>query len=487
MSGTDSNSLSRRDRVGIPEAPFGNDGFRNSLKPSSVAGFLLVALLAAGMTTDARGDDITPPSSGTAAAKGPLRYDDWFTNAAMRVDLFHTGVATESFYSLDEIVREAVWPGTRRYLLDPFDYGTYRFRIIDKASSREVFRMGYATLFEEWTGTEEAKGTRRSMSESVRFPWPKRPVTLAIDKRQRNGKFKEVYSLAIDPASHRIRRGGHFEGFEAVELIDGPTADHALDIVIVPEGYARQDEGKLRADLARFAASLIQHEPFQSNRARLHVRGVLAYSRESGVSEPRKGIFKDTLLGASFNTFDSPRYLTLLHTKAMREVASLVPYDNVFVMVNTARYGGGGVYNQWAVFPSDNEYDDYVMLHEFGHHMGGLGDEYYDSAISMDEDAMYPPGTEPWEPNITAYLGKERKNIKWHAMIGESTPLPTPEEDKYASSVGLFEGAGYKAKGLYRPQLDCKMFHKGLVPFCRVCAKSLEAMMRYQAGEELSP
>lgn len=457
-------------------------------KLSNLAGFALIATVAIGMTTNARGDDVAPPSSGAAEPQKPdsLRYDDWFTDAAMRVDLFHTGVATESVYSLDEIVREPSWPGTRRYLIDPFDYGTYRFRVIDKASSREIFRLGYATLFEEWTGTEEAvKGIRRSMSESVRFPWPKKPVTLAVDKRQRDGKFKEVYTLFVDPASHRIRGGRPYEGFEVVDLVDGPAPDRALDIVILPEGYTPQEEGKLRADLARFASSLVRHEPFQSNRARLHVRGVLAYSRESGVSEPRKGIFRDTLLGATFNTFDSPRYLTLMHTKRMREVASLAPYDNVFVLVNTARYGGGGVFNQWAVFPSDNEYDDYVMLHEFGHHMGGLGDEYYDSAISMDEDALYPPGTEPWEPNITAYLGEKRENIKWHAMIGEGTPLPTPEQEQHASSVGLFEGAGYKAKGLYRPQLDCKMFHKGLVPFCKVCAKSLEAMMRYHAGEEL--
>jgi len=212
---------------------------------------------------------------------------------------------------------------------------------------------------------------------------------------------------------------------------------------------------------------------------------VLAFSRESGPTEPRKGIFRDTILGSSFNTFDSPRYLTLMHTKTLRQVAARVPYDAILVLVNSGRYGGGGVYNQWAVFVSDNEYDEYVMLHEFGHSVGGLADEYYSSAISTDEDIMYPPGIEPWEPNITAFLGRKKEGIKWHDLIEPGVPLPTPERDEWAGKVGLFEGAGYKAKGLYRSEIDCKMFHKGLVGFCTACRRGLESMIDYYTGEDI--
>jgi hypothetical protein len=260
-----------------------------------------------------------------------------------------------------------------------------------------------------------------------------------------------------------------------------------MDVLIVPEGYSSNDVTKLRSDLGRFAEAFLSSEPWASNGERIHMRGILSFSRESGVSEPRKGIFKDTLLGASFNTFDSPRYLTVTHTKTLRQVASRAPYDVLFVMVNTGRYGGGGVYNQWSIYVSDNEYDEYVMLHEFGHHMGGLADEYYSSAVSTDEDLLYPPGYEPWEPNITAFVGKKRENIKWNDLIAEGVPVPTPEQEEWEDVVGLFEGAGYKAKGLFRPQMDCKMFHKGLIGFCEVCTRSLEAMLRYYTGEEVTP
>jgi hypothetical protein len=49
----------------------------------------------------------------------------------------------------------------------------------------------------------------------------------------------------------------------------------------------------------------------------------------------------------------------------------------------------------------------------------------------------------------------------------------------------VFEGAGYKAKGLFRAQMDCKMFHKGIVGFCQACTRGLEAMLHYYAGEEV--
>lgn len=418
-----------------------------------------------------------------------IAYTDYFTNEAMRVDLIHSGTAKHGEYSLDEIVWEPIWPGTRRYLIDPFGYGTFRFRIVDAASNTEVFRMGYSTLFEEWASTEEAKEITRSMHESVRFPWPKKAVNMLIEQRMRNGKFKQVFHIKIDPASHQIRRTRKFSSAKVLQLLDGPMSDRALDVVIVPEGYSARDEAKLRADLERFAHAFSTSDPFRVHKSKLHLRGIIAFSNDSGVAEPRKGIFPDTLLGATFNTFDSPRYLTVPNSKTLREVASVAPYDSILVMVNSSRYGGGGVFNQWAVFTSDNEYDDYVMLHEFGHSMGGLGDEYYDehaSPTAMDEDTYYPPGQEPWEPNLSAFLGRDRKRIKWNELIDPQTPVPTPAQLSSANTIGLFEGAGYKAKGLFRSQLDCKMFHKGRIPFCAVCEKSIEKMMRYHAGEDLT-
>lgn len=413
-----------------------------------------------------------------------IDYDTYFLNKTIRIDLIHTSDGLEDYLALDEIRIEGEWPGTRRYLIDPFNYGAYRFRVFDLRSGRLIFSQGYATLFGEWLTTEEAlQGMSKAMSESIRFPMPKAPVKIFIDKRDKeSGKFVQFFEMELDPASHLISTEKKYN-FETLTLLQNGPPEQKVDIVIIPDGYREREIRKLKDDLFRFVTYFFRHEPFKSMKDRFNIRAVLAFSRESGTDEPRKGLFKDTILNTTFNTLDSERYLTTLDNKTMRDIASLVPYDTIYIMVNTSRYGGGGIYNFYSVFPSDNEYSEYVFIHEFGHGFGGLGDEYYDSPTTYDEENFYKEGVEPWEPNITAQTSRNR--IKWGELIDPMTPVPTPQTFQYHNKVGLFEGAGYKAKGLYRSQYDCIMFHKRNIPFCAACMKALVKMIRYYTGEDL--
>ena len=204
-------------------------------------------------------------------------------------------------------------------------------------------------------------------------------------------------------------------------------------------------------------------------------------SRESGTDEPRKGLWRDTALNCTFNTFDSARYLTTEDNLAMRELGSLAPYDAIYIMVNTARYGGGGIYNLYSVFTADTEYAEYVFIHEFGHSFGGLADEYHDpGATSYDDEQFYPPGVEPWEPNITALLDPD--NVPWGDMIEEGTPIPTPPTREYAGRIGVFEGAGYRARGLFRPCFDSIMFHKAHLDYCPVSERAIARLIQWTAN-----
>ena len=90
-----------------------------------------------------------------------------------------------------------------------------------------------------------------------------------------------------------------------------------------------------------------------------------------------KGIWKETILNTHFYTFDSERYLTTRDVKQIRDLAAHVPYDQIYILVNSKRYGGGGFYNLVTVCTADNELSKKVLVHEFGHGFAGLGDEYY--------------------------------------------------------------------------------------------------------------
>jgi len=52
-------------------------------------------------------------------------------------------------------------------------------------------------------------------------------------------------------------------------------------------------------------------------------------------------------------------------------------------------------------------------------------------------------------------------------------------KSKFKDKVGVFEGAGYSAQGLYRPMLDCIMFTKGAKPYCKVCERAIIRIIKH--------
>ena len=51
------------------------------------------------------------------------------------------------------------------------------------------------------------------------------------------------------------------------------------------------------------------------------------------------------------------------------------------------------------------------------------------------------------------------------------------QESGQFGQVGAFEGAGYRATGVYRSQLDCIMFTKGLKDFCAACSAGIREVL----------
>jgi len=409
------------------------------------------------------------------AAAEERGYEDVFTHEAMRVDYHHWGDAGSEGCAVDAVVREPIWPGPHTRLTSAPDLGKYRFKVIDAATGAALFEQGYSTLFGEWQTTEEASSVKRVFHESLRFPMPREAVLVQIYSRSAKGLLDRVFEQKIEPESHLVRGWAEDREAEIVVLKDSGDPRTRLDIAVVCDGYPRAQAEKARRDLKRFSDILLATAPFDRHAERISVRGVLVPSDRTGPDEPRKGLFSDSPAGTSFNTFDSERYLTTVDNEALRDLAAHVPYDTVFIMVNSSRYGGAGIYNFFSIFVSDNEYDDYVFVHEFGHGFAGLGDEYYSSSVAYSE--FYPKGVEPWEPNITALLGGAQ-SLKWRDLVPSGVPVPTPDSEQYSGTTGAFEGAGYSAKGLYRPAPDCRMFSKRHMDFCPVCMRAVEETIK---------
>ena len=64
-------------------------------------------------------------------------------------------------------------------------------------------------------------------------------------------------------------------------------------------------------------------------------------------------------------------------------------------------------------------------------------------------------------------------------MLDKSTPIPTPVNDSNSEVVGVYEGAGYNAKGIFRPFIDCRMKTNKAKGFCPVCVRAINRMIDY--------
>ena len=415
-------------------------------------------------------------SAQTVGAQEQPVYDDHFGDATMRVDYYHFGDAGNEDAAIDVVIKEGPWPQSRVNLTNAPDNGKYRLKIVDVGNGQSLYEQGYSTLFGEWQTTSEAKAVQRVFHETLRFPFPLRTVRVEIWSRNVKGKLRRVFAQTIDPSSHLVGSAALRKDVEVLTLNSAGTPRESLDVVFLADGYPTEQLEKARRDLKRYATVFLDTPPFDKFKEQINLYGVIPTSGHTGPDEPRKGLARAPAVGTTFNTFDSPRYLTTLDNRAMRDLAAVVPYDSIFIMVNTSRYGGAGIYNFFSVFVSDNEYDEYVFIHEFGHGFAGLADEYYTSSVSYSD--FYPKGVEPSEPNITA-LVDGADNVKWKAMLDKDIPVPTPNERKFEGAVGVFEGAGYSAKGLYRPAYDCKMKSKRLLDFCPVCMKAVQDMIRF--------
>jgi len=470
------------------------------------------------------------------APQAPPPFDEFFLDKALRVDLYQTGDAKSESLTIRRISEEPVWPESKSGLLPPFDYGRYVFRVYDAASNRLIFARGFDTMFAEYKTTSPAlAGTVRVFERSVRFPLPKRPVLFVVEQRDKRSLLHPVFTQIIDPADYHILREKPLPADWVYEPRVAGDPHDKVDFVFLAEGYTAADRDKFKADVDRMTAALFAVEPYKSMKDAFNVRAVFRASAERGMDEPRQRSYKATVLDASFNAFDLDRYMLIEKDHLMHEMAAAVPYDVLAVLVNSPRYGGGSIGLDYCVTTVDHASSPQVFVHELGHSFAYLADEYYQSEVSYND--FYPKGVEPLEPNITALLDPSR--VKWQELLSPGIGIPTeygkdriealqaelresrtargkavdeaaqkgaPAQDvqaiearfkagedalaakiaavraEYASlqdKVGVFEGAGYASKGLYRSMIYCLMISSPKNEFCRVCQAAIARMIDF--------
>ncbi len=474
-----------------------------------------------------------------AALAAGVPFDAHFEDAALRIDYFHTGHRTSETVSLDQLYRIPTWPAHPDKLIDDLNYGPYQAKVYDVATNTLIFSRGFSSIFAEYKTTAPAReGIAQTYHATVLIPFPRKPVLLVLEARDRQNILAPIYRTNIDPADINIIKESP-DPRDRIHTIAhaGPPRD-CVDIVFVAEGYTEPEYDKFTADAERFAKVLLDAEPFKTHSEKINISAVFRASAESGVDEPDNGIFRNTALSSAYNALNLERYLLVDDNKTLRDVACQVPHDTVVVIANSPRYGGGGIYNDYAIFTADHRTSENIFLHEFGHSFANLADEYFSADVAYEE--FFAPGVEPLEPNITALLDPD--NVKWKNLLSPDIPIPTPwgqeelkslraqrhaihneinekiarlenkkskneekiqllrnkltakitqieenieeitrRNNQMGGKTGVFEGAGYTAKGLYRPTLHTD-FTTGL-QYHQVARHAIQKLINHYAPE----
>ena len=386
-------------------------------------------------------------------------FEQYFSDSTLRLDYIFAGDVNQQYIYVDQLSKSHRWYGRRHRLAELPLAGNGQITVFDKMTGIVIYRHSFSTLFQEWLATDEAKHTKKSFENVFLIPYPQQPVRIKVELRDYHDKVTAELVHEVDPRDILIRQLQRKKEAPYITLQQAADTTCCIHIAYVAEGYTAEQMDQYLDDCHVAMEALFEHEPFKTLRNRFNVIALCSPSHDSDVSQPGKGIWRNTALASHFDTFYMTRYLTTLHLKQLHDWLAGTPYEHIIVLANTAHYGGGGIYNSYNLSYTRGKHFRPVVVHEFGHSFGGLGDEY----PYGDSDPMYFADTEPWEPNLTTTT---KKPAKWQNLID-------------AGKAGLIEGGGYLSKGVWRGQENCRMRTNEHPDFCPVCQQALTKLINF--------
>ncbi|MDR0971290.1 MAG: IgA Peptidase M64 [Bacteroidales bacterium] len=396
-------------------------------------------------------------------------FSKYFINKTLNIEVFHYQKSSIEQYEIKDFYATDVFSGNRHNLIDNTNLGVHRIEIYLKNTKKIIYAKNYSSLFAEWITMDEAKKIKKVFEEVIRIPYPKEDVDIVFLSRNEKGIFSIVSKDEIIVSKIKNRNDAKkLYPPLALSLANKDSVDKKLDIVIIPYGYTKKDSLKEINDFYLFTRQFFEKPPFSEKRNDINIWGTMYFSEKTSMDTSIHSNDTSTFLGFSYYTFGSKRYIMSEKLFNIHSIVQNIPYDQIIVMCNSEVYGGGGIFNFYAT-SYINPNNGFVITHEFGHSFAALADEYDYNDIDVEGAKI---SIEPFEKNITSLVDFDSK---WKDLMDENTPIPTPKTKEYENKVGVFEGAAYVSKGLYRPFQHCLMREDK--PFCPVCTRAIEEML----------
>lgn len=270
-----------------------------------------------------------------------------------------------------------------------------------------------------------------------------------------NGTFNE-HKTFEDPLAKTYQKGiaVPLSVSSKKTIIDNGPVSNRIDIVLVGDGYTRNQIPQYEIDAQKIADQFLNEEPLRSYESYFNVHRVDVVSNQSGVTnDPSQGVRKSTALGMNYWCSGIDRMLCA-NIQSVKQYAANAPQaDQILAIANSTKHGGAGYWNDGVgTLAARNSASIETAIHEFGHTFGKLGDEYEYAGSSTSECLSKSNGS---TVDALRMLQDKTKWFRWLDL----------------GHINSFKGTCYSTGG-YRPTANSKMRTLGL-PFYEVNAEQL--------------
>lgn len=286
------------------------------------------------------------------------------------------------------------------------------------------------------TGSAEG-GTITLVAEDVNDVTEVNVVIVATDRL--GGVSREVITLTLLPLT---------ESGNGVTLA-GSAVGRGVHLVVLGDGYAVDQQLLFREHVDNVIANMAADDGIAAHLGAFNIHKIATVSVDSGSDDNEQTDSRDTAFDSTYNCRSVAR-LICANTLAMFE-AALVEYpavDQIILLVNDRRFGGSG--NSGGSVAITSAYAPEIALHEMGHSLADLADEYVDPQIVESQGLV--PFEEGRYANVTAFT--DPQDVPWRLWFDDADTIPTRDGQP---GVGLFEGGLYRDTGVFRPTFDSRM------------------------------
>lgn len=235
---------------------------------------------------------------------------------------------------------------------------------------------------------------------------------------------------------------------DAVKQANRGSIDNRVDLVIVGDGYQAHEMGQFHNDANSIIASFFTYEPFASYEPYFRFSQIEVISNESGVdNDTSSNIQRDTALDMQYWCSNIERLLCVSVGKAYAAASAAPDIDQVIAISNSSKYGGAGYpSNNLGTAAGQNSAAAEIAIHEMGHSLGDLADEYtYGGPTTYNGPELGPVDVSIYDR--TEQLAQNRKWYRWMdtSMTGFDNPIST------------YQGGNYSELGVFRPSPNSMM------------------------------